>query len=427
MPEDLIPFERLGVALALGLLIGLERSWKSRDFGEAGGVAGVRTFGVIGLLGGVSAVLTQLTSPLTLAAVVLALGALLAISHYRAMRRAEDVGSTTVTAALATFALGALAGFGELAVAGAAAVVLTLLLGVKEQLHGFVARIEQRELMAIIQLLVISVVLLPILPDQGYGPYQALNPYTIWWMVVLIVGLSFLGYVAIKAIGPERGVLLLGVLGGFVSSTITTVNLARLARKLDDDKAARLLATGAIAAVATMYPRVLAIVAVVQPTLLAHVVWPLALATLAGLVFVLVGWRRKNDVDDPEWLLPRNPFELGMALRFAAILTTVMLLTRAVEDIVGDAGLYALAGVSGLAEVDAMTLTLSSMAARNEVAMEVASLAIVIAVVANTLVKPALIAALGAPRMAKRTIVALCAASLAALVGVHLPRVIGLV
>lgn len=424
MPEDLVPFERLGVALALGLLIGLERSWKSRDLAEGSGVAGVRTFGVIGLLGGVAAQLTILTGPLTLAAALLGLGGVLAVSHHRAMQRAEDLGSTTVMAALLTFALGALAGFGEIAVAGAAAVVLTLLLGVKEQLHGFVARIEQRELMAIIQLLVISVVLLPILPDQGYGPYAALNPYVIWWMVVLIAGLSFLGYVAIKIAGPRRGVLATGFLGGLVSSTIATVNFARLARRIDDRAGRELLATGTVAAVSTMYPRVLAIVAVVSPGLLGQLAWPLALATVTGLVFALIGWRRGGQVDHPESLLPRNPFELGMALRFAAILTAVMLLTRIVEDLVGDAGLYVLAGISGLADVDAMALSLSSMAGRHEVAVDVAVIGIVVAVVANTLAKPLLVAVLGAPRMALRTLGPLTFASLAAVAGLFIPRLL---
>lgn len=400
MPEAPVLMERLAVALAIGLLIGLERGWKTRGMEEGQRVAGVRTFGVIGLLGGLSAVLTLLTGPVTLAAALIGAGGLLGINHWYTLQRGEDVGSTTVVAALATYALGALAGFGALSVAGSAAVVLTLLLGAKAPLHGFVARLEEKELMAAIQLLVISVVLLPILPNAGYGPYGALNPYRIWWMVVLIAGLSFLGYVAVRIAGARRGVLLTGLLGGLASSTVTAVNLARLSRASADAAAHPLLAAGAVAAVATMYPRVLVIVAVAAPALVARLALPLGLAMAAALAAVAWRWRHGAALSDPHALQPRNPFELGVALQFAVLLTAVMLLARGLQDWAGEAGLLALAAASGLGDVDAITLSLASMMRDGEATVPLAAAGTVVAVVANTLVKPVLVAVIGAPRMA---------------------------
>jgi uncharacterized membrane protein (DUF4010 family) len=329
-------------------------------------------------------------------------------------------------AALATFALGAVAGYGELAVAGAGAVVLTAVLGVKQELHRFLQRIEARELHAAIELLAISVVLLPILPNRSYGPFGALNPYQLWWMVVLIAALSFLGYATIKIVGVKRGVLLTGLMGGLASSTATAVNLARLAKASGEQAAQPLLAAGVVAAVATMYPRVAVIAAVLVPELLVDLAWPLALATLVTLASVAWRWRQRTEIADPAALQPSNPFELKMALQFAVLLSAIMLGARALKAWAGDAGVYALAGVSGLSDVDAIVLSLGSMWHAGEVARQVALLGIVIAVTANTLVKPVLVALVGAPRMALAMTGPLLAAGAAAIAGVFLPGWLGL-
>jgi len=423
MPETLVLFERLAVAIAIGLLIGLERGWKTRELVAGQRIAGVRTFTVVGLLGGLSALLAQATSAVTLAASLIAMAALLGLNYWNALQRDADLGSTTMMASLATYALGALAGFGELAPAGAAAVVLVAVLGVKEELHGFVARLSERELMAVIQLLAISVVLLPILPDQGYGPFQALNPYRIWWMVVLIAGLSFVGYVAVKLVGAQRGMMLTGLLGGLVSSTATTVNLARLAREAKDPAAQRLLAASAVTANATMFPRVLVIVAVVAPALTAPLAWPLGLATLGAGVGALALLRLGGAPASGEGIQPRNPFELRLALQFAALLAAVMLLARALRAWAGDTGLYVLSVVSGLSDVDAISLSLGSMASSGEISGTVATAGIALGVAANTLVKPALVAVIGAPRMALVMLAPIALALLAGAAGVYLAMV----
>jgi uncharacterized membrane protein (DUF4010 family) len=426
MPATELLFERLAVALALGLLIGAERGWKTRDLAEGQRVAGVRTFALIGFLGGLAAVLTVQTGPLTVAVVLLAVTLLLAVNQYITLDRGSDIGSTTVVATLATYGLGALAGFGELAVAGAGAVVLTAVLGVKQELHRFLQRIEARELHAAIELLAISVVLLPILPNRSFGPFDAINPYQLWWMVVLIAALSFLGYATIKIVGVKRGVLLTGLMGGLASSTATAVNLARLGKASGERAAQPLLAAGVVAAVATMYPRVAVIAAVLVPDLLARLAWPLALATLVALASVAWRWRQKTEIGDPEALQPQNPFELKMALQFTVLLSAIMLGARALKAWAGDAGVYALAGVSGLSDVDAIVLSLGSMWHEGQIGERVATLGVVIAVIANTLVKPVVVAVVGAPRMALAMTLPLAAAGAAAVAGVFVPGWLGL-
>lgn len=422
MPETTILFERLAVAVAIGLLIGLERGWKTRDVAEGERVAGVRTFTVVGMLGGLSALLVLITSAVTMAAALIGMGVLLGLNHWAALQRDKDIGSTTVLASLATFALGALAGFGELAPAGAAAVVLVAILGVKQQLHGFVARISEAELMAVIQLLAISVVLLPILPDKGYGPFGALNPYRIWWMVVLIAGLSFVGYAAVKIVGSRRGMMLTGLLGGLASSTATTVNMARLSRRAETPEASALLAASAVTANATMFPRVLLIVAVVAPELVRALAWPLGLATVGAAVGVLLLLWATGPVARAEGLQPRNPFELRLALQFALLLAAVMFLAKALKAWVGDAGLYVLSVVSGLSDVDAITLSLGSMASSAEIEQTIAVIGVALAVAANTLVKPALVIILGRSGMALRMLLPLGLAIGAGVAGLYMVR-----
>jgi hypothetical protein len=187
---------RLGVALAFGMLIGLERGWERRELPEGQRAAGLRTFDIIGLLG---AVTIQLRTPMLLVAIGAALGLLAALGYWRESQRDQDISMTTaVVVVLLPFRLGALAGIGELTVAAATAVVITLLLGFKLELHGIVRRIERLELLGTLRLLLISVVILPVLPNRGFGPWDAFNPYRTWWMVVLVAGISYVGYFAIR-------------------------------------------------------------------------------------------------------------------------------------------------------------------------------------------------------------------------------------
>ncbi|MCG8695509.1 MAG: MgtC/SapB family protein, partial [Minwuiales bacterium] len=229
--DDLDLFVRLAVALASGMLIGLERGWEGRDLPEGSRIAGVRTFGLVGLLGGAVVLFAGDFSGVFLAAVALGLALFAAVAYWRASRIAADIGITTLVVLLLAFVLGALAGAGYLVPASAAAVVVAILLGIKPELHGILQRMDRTELLASLRLLLLSVVVLPVLPDQGYGPWQALNPYRIWWMVVLIAAISYAGYLSIRLIGTRRGILLTGLLGGLASSTAVTLSFARLAQR----------------------------------------------------------------------------------------------------------------------------------------------------------------------------------------------------
>lgn len=411
MPADeLVLFQRLGVALALGLLVGAERGWQTRQRAEGQRVAGFRTFGLIGLLGGLWALIATETGVLVLATAFAALAAVLVVSQVQFLRKDGDVGATTMVAALVTFALGALAGYGEMTIAAAGAVIVTLLLGVKPQLHGLVERLERDELMAVIKLLLMSVVLLPVLPDQGYGPWQALNPYRIWWMVVLIAGISFTGYMAIKLAGPRRGVLLTGLFGGLASSTATTISLARLAK--GTPALQRLAAAGIVVAATTMLPRMLLVSAIIAPALALRLAGPLLLGTLAGCGAAAWSWRRGRRQAAAEDIAARNPFELFMALQFGALLALVMVLSYALQDWLGEAGLYLLGAVSGLSDVDAVTLSLGARVGEGSLVAETAAVAVLLAAAANTLVKAGLAAAISGGALAWR--VALGAAAIVA-------------
>ena len=418
MPETIVIFERLSVALALGLLVGIERGWKGRELAPGERVAGVRTFTVLGFLGALAALLTLETTAVTLAAILLAAAGLLGLNHWdRLTREDADVGATTLVAALTTFALGALAGFGQLAVAGAGSVVLAIVLGVKQELHRFVARLEHRELIAGLQLLAISVVLLPVLPDRAFGPVGGINPYEIWWMVVLIAGLSFLGYVAVRVAGTAHGVMLTGLIGGFASSTVIALNMSRLARREPAAGRERLLAAGAAAALATMFPRVLVIVAAIAPVTAVPLAAALVPACLAVLAAVAWRWRRAAQVSDTGALLPRKPFELRTALEFALILTVIILAIEGARRGLGDTGLYGMALLAGLFDVDAISLSFAQMTADGRTAADVAVLATALGVLANMLAKPVLLILVGAPRMALHMLVPLALATAAGAAG----------
>lgn len=403
--DDLETLQRLALALAIGTLIGLERGWQGRDVPEGGRVAGVRTFALSGLFGGVSAALTDALGPLALAAAFAAYAATMIAFRLRRRDSRENVSATTTIAAFLTFALGALAVLGSMHAAVASGVVATLILGIKPQLHRFIARIERDELMAMLKLLVMSLVLLPVLPNKGFGPWQALNPYKLWWMVVLVTGISFIGYVAVKVAGARRGIVLAAVAGGIVSSTAVTASLSRQART--NPALAPIYAGGVAIASATMFPRLILLVGVVHPTLFA-MLWP-PLAAAAAANFAIAAWLIQTgnagaagDVQEEN----RNPFEFTLAMRFGLFLATIAVLSRALQAWFGDAGIYLLAAASGLADVDAIALTLANMADGAPSEAVIAN-AIFLAAAVNTVIKGGLAVSLGGTGFGMRVAIAL--------------------
>lgn len=380
---ELENFKFLGVALAIGLLIGLERGWHTRSKGEGMRIAGLRTYGLISLLGGLCGLLAQQAGLLLMGFAFLALTSALLVAYNRSVDKFEDFSITSLIASLTTFILGALTVFGHITLASASAVVITSLLGFKPLLHGWMNKLEEQELNATLKLLLISVVILPILPDQGYGPWAVLNPYHIWWMVVLIAGVSYLGYFAIKIVGNRYGPVLTGVLGGIVSSTAVTVNLSRLARQCPASENA--FSAGILTACATMFLRTLLLVSVINPALF-QVLLP-SLLIMSGLTYLLgfLLWRNirafRTETDDDVVL--QNPFQLGMALKFGAFLLAIMLLSKLLNIYYGDMGTYFIAATSGLADVDPIVLAMSRML-KEGLALNVAAQAILIAVSVNS-------------------------------------------
>ncbi|WP_081763553.1 MgtC/SapB family protein [Imhoffiella purpurea] len=385
-------FYRLGVALAIGLLIGTERGWKARRASEGRRVAGVRTYGLIGLLGGVTALLSQTFGPVLLALVFIGLAALATATYVIEHAHDQDLGITSLVAVFLTFAFGALAVAGEVSIAAACAVVATLVLSAKPMLHRWVERLGEAELKAGLELLLISVVVLPILPDRGYGPWQALNPYTIWWMVVLIAGISFAGYISVKLIGARRGIVATGLMGGIASSTAVTLNFSRMARQESDS--APILAMGILLACMTMFPRMLMVTALLHPALARQLLTPVGLMTLCLLLPALLQWRNRTTGDAPLESPLKNPLEFGTALTFGLLLALVMFFGTALHQWFGTAGVLALAAISGITDVDAITLSLARMS-NDGIGIQTAATGILIAASANNLTKGLMAATIG--------------------------------
>lgn len=352
---------RLGLALALGFVIGLERGWKERDEAEGHRAAGLRTFSLIGLLGGIFGMLSLAGDRILIAAGFVTTSAAMAAFIWREGQREGDYSATTLVAALLTFMLGALALLGDMAIAAGAGVVTVGLLAYKSQLHGFLARLTWAELRSGLLLAAMTFIALPLLPDRALDPWGALNPHELWLITTLIAAVSFVGYVAVKLAGPSRGLVLAAALGGLISSTVVTLTLSGLARA----NTARLgLITGSIlASGAVMMARVLVLAGVINLSLAAALAVPLLAAALfEGLAaFLLIGRDGGNGEAKPEGLVHKNPFLLSEVLRFGAILAAVMLAAGIAQSVWGSSGLMAVAAISGLADVDAMTLSVANM------------------------------------------------------------------
>ena len=387
-------------ALAVGLLIGLERGWHDRDLPEGGRVAGFRTFALTGLLGGVLGHLQPAFGPWPLLGALLGLSALLAVSYSRTVQMSGNLSATTAVAMLLTMALGALAAHGNITLALAAAVIVAVLLDLKPTLHGWLRLIEHRELTASLQLLVLSVVVLPYLPNTGLGPFAALNPYQLWWAVILIAGLSLAGHFAMRFTGSQRGILWTGLLGGLASSTAATLALARYARQ--QPLMANAVIAGTFAACGIMFFRMTALIGFIEPALLGSLggAWVLAGVILLGMAL----WRRRRMTavgDSEQAVETMAPFDLGTALGFAAFLSVMAILVPAAKQWLGTGGIYALSAVSGLANVDAILISLARLHHVGNASVSTVAIAISLATLVNMLTKAAIAWTTGGVRVGR--------------------------
>ncbi len=392
------PITRFGLSVAIGLLIGIERGWHERDLPEGMRVAGVRTFGVIGMLGGIWALLAEELGEVLLGFAFLAVAGVIAAFRLRAVSERQDYGATTVFAALLTFALGAIAVRGDMAIAAGSAVVATILLGTKPSLHRFLGEIHREEIHAVLKLLIMTVVMLPVLPNRGFGPWQVLNPFEIWLMIVLVCSISFAGYAGVRLAGPRRGLMFGALAGGLASSTAVAASYARIGR--NNPKFAPVLSAGIILASAMSLPRVVLISILIAPSLAKPLLFPFGAAMVTCLIAIAVILRIPAQESTPSEFSLKNPFDFDMALKFGVLLIAIVLLTRALNEWFGEQGIYLAALFSGAADVDAISLTLSRMADKT-VPLSLAASGIAIATLSNTIVKTGIVGVLGGSATAR--------------------------
>ncbi len=398
---DLERLPAFAASLAIGLLIGLERER------HPGAKAGLRTFALVALFGAATALLSEKTgSPAILMVGLLLVGAMI-IAAYARDEEQHEPGTTTVVAIVICYVLAAMVWLDSESLAVMLAIVTTVLLYFKTELRGFTAKLEHRDLISILQFAVLTFIVLPILPNRDYGPYAALNPYQIWTIVVLISGVSLTGYIAMRAVGLRYGTPLLGVFGGLVSSTATTLVYARHDREHDAMRS--MAVTVIVLANLMLLVRLAILTAFVAPAMLRILLPVLAgglLLGLAGLAYSNA-WR----IRDGESPMPdiKNPTEIRTALTFAAIYAVVLLLAAWFSDVAGTAGLYAVAVVSGLTDVDAITLSSLRLFNMGNLASAQVATAVVLAIVANTVFKLGLVLVVGS-----RPLFARCAGTMAA-------------
>ncbi|MDJ0708407.1 MAG: MgtC/SapB family protein [Leptolyngbyaceae cyanobacterium MO_188.B28] len=395
---DLSIVLKLAVSLALGLIIGMERGWEIRKSPEGLTGAGIRSFGFVGLFGGVSALLSQEFGPIVLAIAFLGFAGVVVASYVLTSRQTQDFGTTTELALLITFVLGALAVRGFEAEAVAIAVVMTVILGLKQELHQSLERLKRRELIATLQLLIIAAVALPLLPNHNLGPFEAINPRTIGLLTLLIAGISYVGYFAVRVFGARVGILLTSFLGGLASSTAVTVTLARMAKQRQ--ASTTLLAGGIFLASGVMVPRLLIEIAILNPSLIPRLMAPVAPLALVPLVSAFVIARQASSPKASTQIELKNPVELGAALAYSALLTALFVLVRAAEAWFGGAGVYVLSAISGIADVDAVSISLAEAASRGS-SLQIAATGIIIAALVNTGLKALLAALIGGWRLAR--------------------------
>lgn len=389
-------FIALGVALLLGLLIGFEREQSAPDdeSERRSFIGGARTYPLVSLTGALSMLLVpQLGTGIVLAAFVV-IFVFLAIAYRDDVKHGGDRGMTSEAAFLVTFMLGALAtshGVIEplnrrMIVLSAVAVVVALLLSSKPLMHALAEKASKDDVFATLKFLIVAVVVLPLLPNATFDPLEVLNPFKIGLMVVLIAGIDFVGYVAVRVLGPGRGLGLTGVVGGLASSTAVTLSVSRRAK--EDPSLAPSCALAAVTASTIMVPRVLLEVAVIHRPLVSELAKPLAAMTLGGAVAVYVLFRHSRAATGRSAELKlQNPFELSSALKLGLVFVVVLFVAKLAQRLFGEGGVYLAGLVAGGSDVDAITLSMASLAKAGTLESRVAVTTIMIGAASNTIVK----------------------------------------
>ena len=397
------------LSLGIGLLMGLERERNPASR------AGLRTFSLVALLGTVCGLLaTRTGSSWLLAAGIFVVGAMM-ISAYHRQPDPDDPGTTSVIALLLAFCYGAMVWYGYRTSAVMLGILTTILLYFKAELQSISKQLTRRDITSVLQFCVLSLVILPILPNQNYGPYDTLNPYQVWWMVVLVSGVSLAGYAALRIVGQRHGALLLGVLGGMASSTATTLVYSRHARATESLQPLCLVVI--LTANLIVLCRLGIVAAILQPTILPTLLPTLGVGLLAGIAFVAFAWRRMAGGGELPQLDLRNPTELATALTFGAVYAGVLLLSAALTDKAGNLGLYAVALVSGLTDVDAITLSSLRLFGQEKLLAGEATTAILLAMLANLTFKFGIVVSVAGGGLARRLLGGFAAVAIACVGG----------
>ena len=388
-----------GAAVLLGLLIGMQRQYVKQKNNELM-FAGVRTFSIISLLGALSVYISQMLG-ISVFIVMLAGYLLFIIAAYSLESYlSKDIGATGEISSMVTFLIGALCALDKIAVSVFVAITLTVLLVSKKSLHTFASKIKQVEVYSTLKFAIIAFIILPLLPNKAYGPYNVLNPYIIWLMVVLITGISFLAYILIKAFGAKRGIGITGFLGGLISSTAITTSLSSQSKKVS---LVNPFVFGIIIAGATMFIRVLIEVSILNYDLLQSLLIPIGVMGVIGFIAAAFFWFRKEkptkEIHACEF---SSPFTMGPAVKFAILFAVILFISKAGQVLLGNNALYGISFFSGLVDIDAITVSMANLSRTGDIPMSIATTAIIIAATANTLTKAGIVYFMGSRNVSKK-------------------------
>lgn len=394
---DWTVYLELGIAAGLGLLVGLQREWMQKE------AAGIRTFALITIFGtvvGIAGIEQPSFGPWIIVAGFLAVAALMVMENVGRLRSGEEhPGPTTEVAALIMFGVGVLLALHYIGPAVCISGGVAVLLQWKKPMHDFVDRIGEEDMRAIFRLVLIALVVLPVLPNRSYGPYNVLNPFHIWLMVVLIVGISVAGYIAYRFLGARVGTVLGGVLGGIISSTATTISYARRTRNAPETAPATTLVI--MLASTIVFIRVGFEVLLISPAIAASVLPPLGATMLLMAAVCVVLYLRRHELD-AEIATEKDPSALRTAFLFGALYALVIFILAAVKEHFGKTGTYLVAVLSGMTDVDAITLSTARLIETGRIGVEDGWRMILLAVLSNIMFKAIIVAVLGHPRLLRR-------------------------
>jgi len=391
------------VSLVIGVIIGFEREWKTQNQAGKTYDAGLRTFAVVSFLGGLSALLSNIITPLILPSLALGLSSIIFISYRLNAKKSADFGYTTEVTLLLVFAIGAFAAVGYKIEAIAFSAIVVALLRLKNKLHVYIKTLDADEVNATIQLLLLAAVALPLLPNKDIGPGGAINPRTIGILILLIAGISYFGYFSMKLLGNRLGIFLTAFLGGLTSSTAVTVAFSKIAAT-NKNASPALLGSGISLAAAMIGPRLLIMIGLLNFSLIKYISPVLIVITLIPIGAVIWIAFRYQKIDMPLTpLVLKNPLQLESAAIYGVLLSILFIIVHFIEAYFGTTGIYVLAATSGIADVDAISITLAKFAipVGDKLSMQIAANGIIIAVLANTIIKAIISQVIGGWRLAK--------------------------